>query len=97
MIDTYFKFELISEFWIPAIITAIIVAPYLIILIKIIISNYKANKIRDYMKKQGYKRELLRVTSIGEREWYGYKVDNYYIEEEKLFRMPYKEVKKQFK
>ena len=69
MTELYFGIKLISG----AITFGFIILFCLIIFIKCLISSFKEDRIRKYLKSIGYKRELINTASFGTNHTYGYK------------------------
>ena len=95
--DTYFKIKSFVEFGIPVFLVALSVLIILVCIIVAIVESHKENKIKKYMLANGYEHYLRGVASFGGRCWYAYRKDDIRIDEEKLYKMSFRQVKKSFK
>ena len=90
--ETYFKIKSFVEFGVPVFLFALCVC-----IIAGIIESHKENKIKRYMLANGYEHYLRDVASVGGKCWYAFRKDNIRIDEEKLYKMSFRQVKKNYK
>ena len=95
--ETYFKIKSFEEFGVPVFLFALCVVIMLICIIAGIIESHKENKIKKYMLANGYEHYLRDVASFGGKCWYAFRKDNIRIDEEQLYRMSFRHVKRKFK
>ena len=95
--DTYFKYKMFTEFYIPAIVFGIVLLLVAFVLIKAYFEDKKIKKIKTYMKANGYEYYLRNVASCGVKTWWAYRKDNVSIDENDLYKMSFREIKKKFK
>lgn len=95
--ETYFKIKSFVEFGVPVFLFALCVLIMLICIIAGIIESHKENKIKRYMLANGYEHYLRDVASVGGKCWYVFRKDNIRIDEEKLYKMSFRQVKKNYK
>ena len=97
LLETYFKIKSFVEFGVPVFLFALCVLIMLICIIAEIIESHKENKIKRYMLANGYEHYLRDVASVGGKCWYAFRKDNIRIDEEKLYKMSFSQVKKNYK
>lgn len=95
--ETYFKIKSLVEFGVPVFFICLCVLIMLICIIVGIIESHKENKIKRYMLANGYEHYLRDVASVGGKCWYAFRKDNIRIDEEKLYKMSFRQVKRKFK
>lgn len=95
--ETYFKIKSFVEFGVPLFLVALFVLIILAYIIIAIVESHKENKIKKYMLANGYEHYLRDVASFGGKCWYAYRKDDIRIDEEKLYKMSFHQVKKEFK
>lgn len=95
--EIYFKIKSFVEFGIPAFLFVLCALIMLICMLIEIIGSHKANKIKKYMLANGYEYYLKNVSSVGEKCWYAYRKDDIRIDEEKLYKMSFRQIKKDFR
>lgn len=95
--DTYIKYKIFTEFYIPAIVFGIVLLIILFIIIKAFFEDKKINKIKTYMKSNGYEYYLRNVSSFGGKAWWAYRKGDVRIDEDDLYKMSFREIKKRFK
>lgn len=95
--ETYFKIKSFIEFGIPVFLFALCALIMLVYVIIVIVESHKENKIKKYMLANGYEHYLRNVASFGGKCWYAYRKDDVRIDEEKLYKMSFRQVRKNFK
>lgn len=95
--ETYFKLKIFAEFGTPIIILSIIVLIIFIIVIKAILDGKKIKKIKRYMESKGYEYYLRDVASCGDKTWWAYRKDHIRVDEDELYKLSFRKIKKKFK
>lgn len=96
MVDKYLKFKMFTEIYIPLIIFGAIVLFIIVMVLMAIVESHKIDKIKKYMLDNGYEYYLRDVASFGDKVWWAYRKDNVRIDEEDLYKMSLREVKKKY-
>lgn len=96
MIEQYLKFKMFTEIYLPAIIFGVIVLFIIVMVLLAIIESHKIDKIKKYMLDNGYEYYLRDVASFGDKVWWAYRKDNVRIDEDDLYKMSLREVKKKY-
>lgn len=96
MVDKYLKFKMFTEIYIPLIIFGAIVLFIIVMVLMAIVESHKIDKIKKYMLDNGYEYYLRDVASFGGKVWWAYRKDNVRIDEEDLYKMSLREVKKKY-
>lgn len=94
--ETYFKIKSIIEFGIPAFLFAICILMILLIIIWAVWSSHRENKIKKYMLANGYEYYLRNVSSCGGKDWWAYRKENTSIDEDDLYKMTFRQIKKKY-
>jgi len=95
--ETYFKIKSIIEFGIPALLFGLCVLIILLGIIWVIWSTHKESKIKKYMLSHGYEYYLRNVASFGNKVWWAYRKENISIDEDDLYKMTFRQVKRKYK
>lgn len=96
MIEKYLKFKMFTEIYLPAIIFGVIVLFIIVMVLLVIIESHKIDKIKKYMLDNGYEYYLRDVASFGDKVWWAYRKDNVRIDEDDLYKMSLREIKKKY-
>lgn len=96
MIEKYLKFKMFTEIYLPAIIFGVIVLFIIVMVLLAIIESHKIDKIKKYMLDNGYEYYLRDVASFDDKVWWAYRKDNVRIDEDDLYKMSLREVKKKY-
>lgn len=96
MVDRYLKFKMFTGIYLPAIIFGVIVLFIFIMVLMAIVEGHKIDKIKKYMLDNGYEYYLRDVTSFGDKVWWAYRKDNVRIDEDDLYKMSLREIKKKY-
>lgn len=96
MVDKYLKFKMFTEIYLPVIIFCVIVLFIIVMVLMAIVESHKMDKIKKYMLDNGYEYYLRDVASFGDKVWWAYRKDNVRIDEEDLYKMSLREVKKKY-
>lgn len=95
--ETYFKIKSFIEFGIPVFLFALCVLIILLIIIWAAWSSHREDKIKKYMLANGYEYYLRNVASFGGKAWWAYRKENVSIDEEDLYRLTFRKIKKKYK
>lgn len=96
VVEKYLKFKMFTEIYLPAIIFGVIVLFIFIMVLMAIVEGHKIDKIKKYMIDNGYEYYLRDVASFGDKVWWSYRKDNVRIDEEDLYKMSLREIKKKY-
>lgn len=96
MVDKYLKFKMITELYIPVIILGLMAVILIAAVLLAVFEVHKIDKIKRYMSDNGYEYYLRNVASFGDKVWWAYRKNNVSIDEEKLYKMSLREVKKKY-
>lgn len=96
MVERYLKFKMFTEIYLPAIIFGAIVLFIVAMVLMAIVEGRKIDKIKKYMIDNGYEYYLRDVASFGDKVWWAYRKDNVRIDEEDLYKMSLKKIKKKY-
>lgn len=95
--ETYFKIKTFIEFGIPVFLFALCVLIILFIIVWAAWSSHREDKIKKYMLANGYEYYLRNVASFGDKAWWAYRKENVSIDEEDLYRLKFRQIKKKYK
>lgn len=97
MLELWLKLKILFDYIIPLCIFGIIILLFLIYIIYIYIKSIIWNKKIKLLRKNGYERYLINVSSCGNGAWYGWQYNNYEykITEKDLDEISYQNLKKE--
>jgi len=99
MLELWLKLKILFDYIIPLCFFGIIILLFLIYIIYICIKSIIWNKKIKLLQKNGYKRYLITVASLGDGAWYGWQYNNYEhkITERDLDKISYQNLKQEIK
>lgn len=91
--ELYYKIRFWSDFIIPIVILAVVA---IVCVIGIIISTYKARRIKRFFIKHGYERYCIGVPAFGNGSFYGWKRESVIVDDRDIRHMSFKTIKKRY-
>ena len=95
MLELWLKLKILFDYIIPFILFGLFLLFCFIYIIYIYIKSIKWNKKIKLLQKEKYERYLIRVASVGNGAWYGWKNKeyNHRISEDELDKINYSSLK----